>query len=162
MQALKSKENEGGTATALSEQSSPDGKTTGTVGAVALDQEGNLAAATSTGGMANTRYGRVGDTPIIGAGTYADNETCAVSATGEGEHIIRGVIAHDIAALMKYRGMALQQAAEIVVHDHLGDLGGSGGLVAIDAKGNISLPFNSLGMYRGHLMAGCKPYVAIW
>jgi beta-aspartyl-peptidase (threonine type) len=161
MRELKAKSTES-QATALSEQMEADDKPSGTVGAVALDKNGDLAAATSTGGMANTQHGRVGDTPIIGAGTYADNETCAVSATGEGEHIIRGVIAHDIATLMSYRGMTLVQAADVAVFEHLASLGGSGGVVAIDARGNVAMPFNSLGMYRGYLMDGYEPHVAIW
>jgi beta-aspartyl-peptidase (threonine type) len=122
----------------------------GTVGAVALDKSGNLAAATSTGGTTNKKAGRVGDSPIIGGGTYANNATCAVSATGDGEYFIRSVVAHDISALMEYRGMKLQEAAQIVL-DKVAKLGGTGGLVAIDHGGNIALPFNTSGMYRGHV-----------
>ncbi len=122
----------------------------GTVGAVALDQNGNLAAATSTGGTTNKRPGRVGDSPIIGGGTYANNTTCAVSATGEGEYFIRATVAHDISALMEYRGMKLQDAAQIVL-DKVVKLGGTGGLIAVDREGNIALPFNTSGMYRGHV-----------
>lgn len=125
----------------------------GTVGAVAVDRHGNLAAATSTGGMTNKRDGRIGDTPIIGAGTYADNKTCAVSATGVGEFIMRGVLAYDIAALMEYRGMSLIDAADLVVMDKLTALGGSGGVVAIDREAHIAMPFNSPGMYRGLMLA---------
>ena len=125
----------------------------GTVGAVAVDRHGNLAAATSTGGMTNKRHGRIGDTPIIGAGNYADNNTCAVSATGVGEHIMRGVLAYDIAALMEYKGMTLKDAANLVVTEKLKALGGSGGVVAIDTHGNIAMPFNSEGMYRGYMLA---------
>jgi len=121
----------------------------GTVGAVALDMNGNLAAATSTGGMTNKRYGRIGDTPMIGAGTYANDNTCAVSCTGHGEFFIRAVVAYDISCLMEYKGMTLKQACEKVVNDKLVKLGGEGGLIAIDTKGNIELPFNSEGMYRG-------------
>jgi beta-aspartyl-peptidase (threonine type) len=122
----------------------------GTVGAVALDQNGNLAAATSTGGTTNKRPGRVGDSPIIGGGTYANNATCAVSGTGEGEYFIRATVAHDISALMEYRGMKLQDAAQIVL-DKVAKLGGTGGLIAVDREGNIALPFNTSGMYRGHV-----------
>jgi len=122
----------------------------GTVGAVALDQTGNLAAATSTGGTSNKRPGRIGDSPIIGAGTYANNATCAVSATGDGEYFIRATVAHDVSALMEYRGMKLQDAAQIVL-DKVVKLGGTGGLIAVDSEGNIALPFNTSGMYRGHV-----------
>ncbi|MEY2572343.1 MAG: L-asparaginase / beta-aspartyl-peptidase [Verrucomicrobiota bacterium] len=119
----------------------------GTVGAVALDQAGNLAAATSTGGNTNKLPGRIGDTPIIGAGTYANNATCAVSATGDGEFFIRAVAAHDLAALLEYRGITLAEAAQSVI-DKIGRLGGTGGLIAVDRAGNIALPFNTSGMYR--------------
>ncbi|MDP2175662.1 MAG: isoaspartyl peptidase/L-asparaginase [Bacteroidota bacterium] len=123
----------------------------GTVGAVALDKDGNIAAATSTGGMTNKKFGRVGDSPIIGAGTYANNETCAISCTGHGELFIRSVVAYDISCLMAYKGLTLKQACEIVVMDKLVKIGGEGGLVAIDAMGNIEMPFNSEGMYRASL-----------
>lgn len=128
-----------------------EGRKFGTVGCVALDRYGNLAAGTSTGGMTNKRYGRVGDTPLIGAGTYADNATCAVSATGHGEYFIRSVVAYDIAALMAYRHLSVQQAAEEVVLKKLVERGGEGGVIALDAKGNIAMPFNSAGMYRGYI-----------
>lgn len=121
----------------------------GTVGAVALDQHGNLAAATSTGGMTNKRWGRVGDSPIIGAGNYANNNTCAISCTGHGEYFIRAVVAYDISCLMEYKGLSLQEACELVVNDKLVKFGGEGGLIAVDKEGNICLPFNSEGMYRG-------------
>ena len=121
----------------------------GTVGAVACDQEGNIAAATSTGGMTNKKYGRIGDSPLIGAGTYANNETCAVSCTGHGEIFIRAVAAHSIHALMKYKDASLQEACEEVVLKTLVDMEGEGGLVAVDAKGNAAMVFNSAGMYRG-------------
>jgi beta-aspartyl-peptidase (threonine type) len=122
----------------------------GTVGAVACDTNGNLAAATSTGGMTNKKYGRIGDTPIIGAGTYADNSTCAVSCTGHGEYFMRTVTAYDIAARMKYADSPLEEAAgETILH--LSEVGGEGGLIAVDAKGNVALPFNSEGMYRGFM-----------
>lgn len=133
----------------------------GTVGAVALDKHGNLAAGTSTGGMVNKRFGRVGDSPIIGAGTYADNLTCAVSGTGHGEFFIRGVVCYDIAAKMKYQGVALTNAADEVVMRQLKDAGGRGGVIAVDAKGNVAMPFNSEGMYRGVIRADGKPWTAI-
>ena len=122
----------------------------GTVGAVAVDQAGNLAAATSTGGMTNKRPGRVGDSPVIGAGTYANNATCAVSATGDGEYFIRATVAHDISALMEYRGLSVEEAAQSVL-EKVGKLGGTGGLIAIDGKGGMAFPFSTNGMYRGHV-----------
>jgi beta-aspartyl-peptidase (threonine type) len=122
----------------------------GTVGAVALDQNGNIAAATSTGGTTNKRPGRVGDSPVIGAGTYANNATCGVSATGDGEYFIRANAAHDISALMEYRGMNLRDAAQTVL-DKVAKMGGTGGLIAVDAHGEMALPFNTSGMYRGHV-----------
>jgi beta-aspartyl-peptidase (threonine type) len=134
----------------------------GTVGAVALDQHGNLAAATSTGGMTNKRFGRVGDTPVIGAGTYANNKTCAVSCTGHGEFFLRAVVAYDVSCLMEYRGMTLQQACDSVVREKLVAMGGEGGLVAVDAAGNYSLTFNSEGMYRGMRNSAGKSLVAIY
>ena len=120
----------------------------GTVGAVALDIHGNLAAGTSTGGMTNKKFGRVGDSPIIGAGTYANNETCAISCTGHGEFFIRSVVAHDISCLIEYKGLSLKEACDFVVMDKLVKIGGEGGLIAIDKNGNIEMPFNSEGMYR--------------
>lgn len=132
----------------------------GTVGAVALDQAGHLAAATSTGGMTNKRYGRVGDSPIIGAGTYA-NARCAVSATGWGEYYIRAVAAHDICARMEYAGKPLAQAAKEVVIDLIPKLGGDGGVIALDAQGNFTTPFNTDGMYRGWVDKDGKAHVAI-
>jgi beta-aspartyl-peptidase (threonine type) len=134
----------------------------GTVGAVALDRQGNLAAATSTGGMTNKRYMRIGDTPVVGAGTYASNATCAVSATGQGEHIIRMVAAYDVAALMEYRGMTLEEAANHVIHEKLKAVGGDAGLIAIDRTGTIVMPFNTPGMYRGHHMPGQEPVTAVF
>jgi beta-aspartyl-peptidase (threonine type) len=134
----------------------------GTVGAVALDQHGNLAAATSTGGMTNKKFGRIGDSPIIGAGTYADNETCAISATGHGEYFIRAVVAHDIASLMRYKGLSLQAAAEEVVMNKLAKLGGTGGIIAIDRNANIAMPFNTDGMYRAYKVHGGNTFVAIY
>ena len=125
-----------------------DGKR-GTVGAVARDRHGNLASAVSTGGMTNKRPGRVGDTPVIGAGCYADNATVAVAATGTGEHFIRTVAAHDIAARMRYAGMSLEQAAQAVIFERLPAIAGTGGVIAIDCDGNLAMPFNTSGMYRG-------------
>jgi beta-aspartyl-peptidase (threonine type) len=120
----------------------------GTVGCVALDKNGNLAAGTSTGGMTNKKWNRIGDSPIIGAGTYANNKTCAVSATGWGEFFIRGVVAYDISALMEYKGLTLQEAAKEVIQKKLPELGGDGGIIAIDHNGNIAMEFNTAGMYR--------------
>ncbi|PYJ89399.1 MAG: beta-aspartyl-peptidase, partial [Verrucomicrobia bacterium] len=132
----------------------------GTVGAVALDGMGNLAAATSTGGNTNKRPGRIGDTPIIGAGTYANNKTCAVSATGDGEFFMRAVAAHDLSALMDYGRMNLAEAAQAVI-DKVEALGGTGGLIAIDRYGNIALPFNTTGMYRGYVDVDDQRLIAI-
>jgi beta-aspartyl-peptidase (threonine type) len=134
----------------------------GTVGAVARDAGGNLAAATSTGGMTNKRFGRIGDTPLIGAGTYADNAVCAVSCTGDGEFFIRAVAAYDLACLMKYKGMKLDEAASQVIGETLPAIGGEGGLIAIDAKGNLSLRFNSEGMYRAWITTGGEVSIKIY
>ncbi|MCS6928064.1 MAG: isoaspartyl peptidase/L-asparaginase [Saprospiraceae bacterium] len=126
----------------------------GTVGAVALDRQGNLAAATSTGGMTNKRWNRIGDSPIIGAGTYASNDACAVSCTGHGEYFIRYAVAHDVWARMVYGGASLQEAAYEVIMKKLAEKGGRGGLIAVDKRGNIAMPFNSEGMYRGYARPG--------
>jgi len=126
------------------------------VGCVALDKAGNIAAGTSTGGMTNKRYGRIGDAPIIGAGTYANNSSCAVSCTGHGEFFIRYTVAHDVAALMEYRGMSLAEATDLVVNKKLKAAGGEGGLIAIDRNGQIAMPFNSEGMYRGYAKPGAR------
>lgn len=134
----------------------------GTVGAVALDKDGNLAAGTSTGGMTNKKYGRVGDAPIIGAGTYANNNTCAVSATGWGEFFIRLSVAHDISSLMEYRALPVQQAADLVIKQKLQKLGGDGGIIAVDKFGNIGISFNSEGMYRAYINIEGKPVVEIY
>ncbi|MCE3278173.1 MAG: isoaspartyl peptidase [Bacteroidetes bacterium] len=134
----------------------------GTVGLVALDKYGNLAAGTSTGGMTNKKYGRVGDSPIIGAGTYANNKTCAVSCTGHGEFFIRSVVAYDVSALMEYKGLSLADAANEVIMKKLVSLGAEGGLIAIDAKGNITMPFNSAGMYRGYMKSDGKKEILIY
>ena len=120
----------------------------GTVGAVALDSQGNLAAATSTGGMTDKQYGRIGDSPIIGAGTYADNNSCAVSATGHGEYFIRAAVAHDLCARMSYGGRTLAQAADELVNKKLVDMGGEGGIIALAPNGDIAMVYNSEGMFR--------------
>lgn len=133
----------------------------GTVGAVACDSLGNLAAATSTGGMTNKRFGRIGDTPIVGAGTYADNETCAVSCTGHGEFFMKTLAAYDVAARMKYKNLNLTAAANEAV-ENLRTIGGEGGLIAIDAQGNVALPFNSEGMYRAFITLGSEPVIEIY
>ncbi len=133
----------------------------GTVGAIALDKDGNLAAGTSTGGMTNKKYGRVGDAPIIGAGTYANNDTCAVSATGWGEFFIRLGVARDISAMMEYRALPVQQAADAVM-GKVGKLGGDGGVIAMDKFGNIGISFNSEGMYRAYINSDGKPVVEIY
>ena len=134
----------------------------GTVGAVACDVHGNLAAATSTGGMTNKKFGRVGDSPIIGAGNYANNQTCAISCTGSGEFFIRSVVAYDVSCLMEYKGLSLKEACDLVVKDKLVKIGGEGGLIALDAKGNIELPYNSDGMYRASLKQGSDIYTGIY
>lgn len=139
-----------------------DEKKFGTVGAVALDIHGNLAAGTSTGGMTNKKFGRVGDSPIIGSGTYANNATCAISCTGHGEFFIRAVVAYDISCLMEYKGMTLKAACKEVVNDKLVKFGGEGGLIAVDAQGNIELPFNSEGMYRASVKEGEKAFIGIY
>lgn len=139
-----------------------EGKKFGTVGAVALDVHGNLAAGTSTGGMTNKKFGRAGDSPIIGAGTYANNNTCAISCTGHGEFFIRAVVAYDISCLMEYKGLSLKEACDVVVMDKLVKLGGEGGLIAVDRHGNIELPFNSEGMYRGKVSSGSEMYIGIY
>jgi beta-aspartyl-peptidase (threonine type) len=140
----------------------------GTVGAVALDKNGNLAAATSTGGMTNKRFGRIGDSPIIGAGTYANNNTCAISATGWGEYFIRLGVARDISAIMEYQGKTVQEAVDLVIQKKLPELGktdnefADGGVIAIDKSGNIGISFNSEGMYRAYINSEGKPVVEIY
>lgn len=121
----------------------------GTVGAVACDSKGNIAAATSTGGMTNKKYGRIGDSPLIGCGTYANNKTCAISCTGHGEPFIRAVAAHDVSCLMEYKNLSLQQAMDEVVNRKLVEMEGEGGMIGVDAAGNVAMLFNSAGMYRG-------------
>ncbi len=147
----------------LSEDDDKDGdRKHGTVGCVALDKNGDLAAGTSTGGMTNKRYNRFGDVPIIGAGTYANNETCAVSCTGHGEYFIRWAVAHDISAMMEYKGVDLKTASESVINGKLVKVKGSGGAVCVDSYGNVSLPFNSAGMYRGFAKANGERGVFIY
>lgn len=134
----------------------------GTVGAVALDIHGNIAAGTSTGGMTNKRFGRVGDSPIIGAGTYANNNTCAISCTGHGEPFIRAITAYDVSCLMEYKGLGLEEAMKVVVHDKLIKIEGEGGMIGVDAKGNAAMIFNSEGMYRGIMSSKGDNAVAIY
>jgi beta-aspartyl-peptidase (threonine type) len=134
----------------------------GTVGAVALDSQGHVAAATSTGGITNKQPGRVGDSPLIGSGCYADDATCAVSTTGSGEMFIRMAAAYDVSAQIAYRGVSLEQAAADVVMNRLPRIDGRGGLIAVDAHGNVTLPFNTEGMYRGFARAGAQPVTAIY
>ena len=134
----------------------------GTVGAVALDKRGNLAAATSTGGIVNKKHGRVGDSPIIGAGTYADNASCAISCTGVGEYFIRYVVAHEVACRIKYKGQSLEEASQEMIHETLLKAGGRGGLIAVDTKGTISMPFNTSGMYRGYKRSSGELFIGIY
>jgi len=134
----------------------------GTVGCVALDKAGNIAAGTSTGGMTNKRWNRIGDSPIIGAGTYANNNTCGVSSTGWGEYFIRALVAHDISALMEYKGLTLQEAAAEVIQKKVPTLGGDGGVVALDREGNIAMEFNTAGMYRAYIDINGELYVGIY
>ncbi len=145
LQRILEKEKE----TGLTEMELPDSKF-GTVGAVALDIHGEIVAGTSTGGMTNKRYKRIGDSPVIGAGTYADN-TCGVSCTGHGEYFIRYAVAHDVSAMMNYKNLSLSEAADQVINKKLVEAGGSGGLIALDRYGNITMPFNTSGMYRAYL-----------
>ncbi|WP_026754056.1 isoaspartyl peptidase/L-asparaginase family protein [Sediminibacter sp. Hel_I_10] len=134
----------------------------GTVGAVACDKDGNIAAATSTGGMTNKKWGRVGDSPMIGAGNYAHNKTCAISCTGSGEFFIRGVVAYDVACLIEHKQMSLEAAAKEVIHTRVAEIGGDGGLIAVDAKGNIAMPFNTEGMYRASRSSEGTETIAIY
>lgn len=146
----------------LLDHTSENQKKFGTVGAVALDVNGNLAAGTSTGGMTNKKNGRIGDTPVIGAGTYANNNTCAISCTGHGEFFIRSVVAYDISCLIEYKGLSLKAACDLVVKEKLVKLGGEGGLIALDRLGNIELPFNSEGMYRASKKEGQETFIGIY
>ena len=142
-------------------QKAQDAEKHGTVGCVALDRNDNLAAGTSTGGLTNKRWGRIGDTPIVGAGNYANNQTCGVSGTGQGEYFIRGNMAFDVSALMNYSSLSVEQAARQVI-DKLSGRGGRGGLIAMDKNGNIAMPFNTEGMYRGYYLNGSKPVIKIY
>ena len=134
----------------------------GTVGAVACDQEGNIAAATSTGGMTNKKWGRVGDSPMIGAGNYANNKTCAISCTGSGEFFIRGVVAYDVACLMEHKSLSLKDAANEVINKRILEIKGDGGLIAVDTQGNITMPFNTEGMYRASKTSEGKEDISIY
>ena len=134
----------------------------GTVGAVACDQDGNIAAATSTGGMTNKKWGRVGDSPMIGAGNYANNKTCAISCTGSGEFFIRGVVAYDVACLIEHKGMSLQDASDEVINKRILEIGGDGGLIAVDTKGHIAMPFNTEGMYRASKTSEGEEAISIY
>ena len=134
----------------------------GTVGCAALDKHGNLAAGTSTGGMTNKRWGRIGDSPIIGAGTYANNKTCAISSTGWGEFFIRAMVAHDISALMEYKGLSLKEAAQEVIQKKVPELGGDGGIIAVDKNGNMVMEFNTAGMYRATMNSKGELYIGIY
>jgi len=145
----------------LEEEKAAAAEKHGTVGAVALDKYGNLAAATSTGGMTNKRWNRIGDSPIIGAGTYANNKTCAISSTGHGEFFIRYAVAHDISAMMEYKGVSIQEAATHVIMGKLAAAGGHGGIIGVDHEGNFTMTFNSEGMYRGYVIPG-RRYVGIY
>lgn len=139
----------------------PEDKKFGTVGAVALDKNGNIAAGTSTGGMTNKRYNRVGDSPIIGAGTYANNQTCGVSCTGHGEYFIRNVVAYDMSALMEYKGLSVSEAGETVIQKQE-EFGGKGGLIGLDQTGNVTMSFNTEGMYRGYITESGNIYIGIY
>jgi beta-aspartyl-peptidase (threonine type) len=134
----------------------------GTIGATACDKNGNIAAATSTGGMTNKKYGRIGDSPLIGCGTYANNKTCAISCTGHGEMFIRTVAAYEVSCLMEYKNMSLEQAMNYVVNEKLVSLGGEGGMIGVDAQGNYAMIFNSTGMYRAVKTSDDFQYVAIY
>ena len=148
--------------TALDHNVSLKEKKLGTVGAVAVDMDGNVAASTSTGGMTNKQFGRVGDSPIIGAGTYANNKTCGISCTGHGEPFIRAVTAYDVSCLMEYKGLSLEEAMNVVVHDKLIKIDGEGGMIGVDTKGNAAMIFNSEGMYRGIRTSNGENTIAIY
>jgi beta-aspartyl-peptidase (threonine type) len=134
----------------------------GTVGCVALDKDGNISAGTSTGGMTNKRFNRIGDSPIIAAGTYANNNTCGVSCTGHGEYFIRYAVAYDVSALMDYKGLSVKDAANYIINDKLKEAGGAGGLIALDQYGNIAMPFNTSGMFRGYAKPNGERVVGIF
>ena len=150
LERWKQRQAEGAEPTSALDFGLPDGERKhGTVGAVALDAEGHLAAATSTGGMTGKRWGRIGDSPIVGAGTWAEDATCAVSGTGWGEFFIRGTVARDVAARMEFQDLSLEQAAQATIEQRLDATGGTGGVIALDAQGRVACPFNTPGMYRG-------------
>lgn len=157
----KIKEEELKKAASLIDSKYPDYKY-GTVGCVALDKNGNIVAGTSTGGMTNKKWNRIGDAPIIGAGTYANNNTCGISSTGHGEYFIRAAVAHDISALIDYKKLSLKEAAQTVVQQKLVDMGGAGGIIGIDKYGNIQMEFNTPGMYRGSIDENGKIYTGIY
>ena len=161
LQNVKARE-QSGSAAAIAQDPFIKTSKFGTVGCAALDKDGNLAAGTSTGGMTNKKWNRIGDAPIIGAGTYANNATCAVSSTGWGEYFIRAMVAHDISAMMEYGGYSLDRAAKEVIQKKLPELGGTGGIVAIDKDGNVSMEFNTAGMYRAHMNAEGELYIGIY
>ena len=144
------------------EQAADTSEKYGTVGCVALDKNGNLAAATSTGGMTNKKYGRIGDSPVIGAGTYADNATCAVSCTGHGEYFITNEVAYDVAARLKYLHQSLREATDEIINKKLKQQGAEGGLIALDCEGNIAMPFNTSGMFRGYLLPDSLANISIF
>jgi len=154
--ALKKEKSVGAVETGLSDSKF------GTVGAVALDKSGNIVAGTSTGGMTNKRYNRIGDVPVIGAGTYANNKTCGVSCTGHGEYFIRYAVAHDVSAMMEYKEVSLAEASDDIINRKLKAAGGGGGLIALDKDGNIAMPFNTSGMYRAYVKDDGSRYVGIF
>jgi len=162
LQAAIEREKEAGTDQTQLDHSDDKADKIGTVGCVALDRKGNLAAATSTGGMTNKKHGRIGDTPLLGAGTWADNRTCAASATGHGEFIMRAVLSYDIAALMEYQDMSLLEASKYVIMHKFNELGGTGGVIAIDQTGAIALPFNTPGMYRAYQYPDSEAVISIF
>ena len=162
LQKIRESEGEPASTPGPGPTASPFDSKHGTVGAVALDKQGNLAAGTSTGGMTNKKFGRVGDSPIIGAGTYANNNTCAVSCTGQGEFFIRSVVAYDVSALMEYKGLSVTDASEKAIMEKVTRLGGTGGLIAMDSKGNFAMPFNTPGMYRGYIDPDGKIVIQIY
>lgn len=161
LERVKQKEKEKTKTTAFYDPFIKDSKF-GTVGCAALDKHGNIAAGTSTGGMTNKKWNRIGDSPIIGSGTYANNKTCGVSSTGWGEYFIRAQVAHDISAMMEYKGISLQEAAKEVIQNKLTQLGGTGGIVAIDHEGNVAMEFNTTGMYRAAMNADGEITIGIY
>ena len=162
-QELKQKqEKEWQQAHAMEEEEKTIGKSMGTVGAMALDVHGNLAAATSTGGLTNKKFGRIGDSPLIGCGTYANNTTCAISCTGDGEFFIRSVAAHDVYCLIEYKGMPVQEACDLVIHQKLKAIEGEGGVIAVDRFGNVGMAYNSPNMHRGYILPDGTLFTAVF